>query len=191
MAARKSTSPPTRRRSPKPAPKSRRTQHRHQESKPSEPASSGSSPFGDPKKGDGIDALKAKKLGYDEAEFFRQLLMPSPGASELGVPADVELSPEQEWVRAAGWTPLEYLVHAYRNPFVKHQDRIRAALGTLEYVHKRMPKPVELGSDPKNPLFPNTKAERMDLSKLTDAELEQFTALVQKMNVDATEEPQR
>jgi hypothetical protein len=118
--------------------------------------------------------------------MFRMLRMVSPPKSELPAPEDVTLiTPEQEWVRSAGWTPLEYLTNAYRNPFIKHGERIAAAKAVLDYMHKRMPLPTQmLGADPTNPLLPAGAAGnalgKLDVTKLTDEELGALMAIIGK-----------
>lgn len=110
----------------------------------------------------------------------RAALMVSPESSELVL--DVSNSTvEQEWIRQQGWTPLEFLVHTYRNPYVRMTERVASARAVLDYAHKRIPTAIGFGQDPSMPsLVP--AGTRMDLSKLTTQELDVFAKLLGKAN---------
>ncbi len=112
------------------------------------------------------------------------MLMMSPAASEL----DPELfadTLEKAWLASQGWTPLEFLAKAYRNPYVPVKERISAAGKLLEYVHKRIPTQFGLGAAKDLPPFmPGGASNKMDLSKLSDKELDTFIALVNKANAE-------
>ena len=96
------------------------------------------------------------------------------GPSELPALAD-DLDPEAAWVRAKGWTPLEFLVHCYRNPWVRHSDRITAAKAVLEYVHRPKTKRLEVSGPGGGPA---AVVDASALSALGDDELERLWRLL-------------
>lgn len=109
--------------------------------------------------------------------------MVGPDASELNNvdPTELVQTTEAAWIRMQGWTPLEFLVHAYRNPHLRAADRITAARSVLDYAHKRLPGALGLHATPNQPpLMP--AGGRMDLSKLSAAELDLFAKLLSKAN---------
>lgn len=48
------------------------------------------------------------------------------------------------WVKSSGWTPVEFLTHVYRNPWMKMDQRINAAKSVLEYAHRKLPSKLEV-----------------------------------------------
>ena len=105
-----------------------------------------------------------------------------PEQSELGALEELAGTDEQAWIRMQGWTPLEFLVKAYRNPYVRMAERITAAKATLDYAHKRIPSALGLHQTPGQPPFMPAGTGRMDLSKLSDKELDLFVSLMNKAN---------
>jgi hypothetical protein len=75
------------------------------------------------------------------------------------------------WVKASGFTPLEFLTYAYRNVLNDTKDRIAAAKAVLEYVHVPLAKGTKI----------DTSDGSFDASKLSDAELDQFNELLGRM----------
>lgn len=118
----------------------------------------------------------------DVSEQDVAVLLPSVQQSEIPEDDPTALSVEQQWIRARGWTPLEFLVYAYRSPFIKVADRINAAKAVLDYAHKRIPTAYTVGSDGKPVLLPVPVRGGMDLSNLSEPELDALAALLQKAN---------
>ena len=82
------------------------------------------------------------------------------------------------WIRASGWTPVEFLTTVYRNGFQKMEHRISAAKAVLEYAHKKMPAKLDVSGEL------GTKSIALDavaMSKLSDKELEVLTKLLEKL----------
>ena len=84
---------------------------------------------------------------------------------------------EDLWVKSRGWTPLEFLTHTFRNPWTDMRDRISAARSVLEYVHRKLPQRIEVGGE----MTQTKKITAEGLGKLSDAELEIFTKLLEKL----------
>jgi hypothetical protein len=111
------------------------------------------------------------ELPPDEGLFAEGLAAWSP--SEL-----LEGVTEAEWIKAQGWTPLEFLVHTYRNPWQEPRDRISAAKAVLEYTHRKLPQRLEIDGN----VITTKKLNAESLGKLSDSELEVFIKLLEKMN---------
>lgn len=83
------------------------------------------------------------------------------------------------WIKASGWTPIEFLTTVYRNGYQRMEHRISAAKAVLEYAHKKLPAKLEVSGDL------GTKSITLDavaLSKLTDKELEVMTKMLEKLS---------
>jgi hypothetical protein len=106
-----------------------------------------------------------------EEKFTEGLGMWSPSALLDG-------TTEEAWIKAQGWTPLEYLTHTYRNPWQETKDRIAAAKAVLEYVHRKLPQRIELQGD----ITETRKLTAESLGKLSDDELTVFTKLLEKLS---------
>lgn len=106
------------------------------------------------------EAAKAgeEEDGHDFAES-RKIFFEGPGKSGLeqlnAAGLDQDVAEQVAWLRRTGETPLEFLARCYRNPLVGIKERIAAARGALEYVHRKMPQQVKLQGDPNNPLAAN------------------------------------
>ena len=63
-------------------------------------------------------------------------------------PLPDDLMPDAAWVRARGWSPLEFLVYAYRNPWLKISDRegkgIRDITGTIILERNRQRRTIAI-----------------------------------------------
>lgn len=108
------------------------------------------------------------------------MLRMEPGNSELPLLPD-DIDPDAAWIRATGWTPLEFLTHTYRNPWQKPSDRISAAKAILDYAHRRLPQELKLSGTPGAPLVSGVALTPAALASLTDSELETLTKLLDKM----------
>ena len=97
---------------------------------------------------------------------------PSAGPSEL-TREDVET-----WVKSRGWTPLEFLVHTYRNGHMRMGDRIAAAKAVLEYTHRKMPTKLEA-----EVVGAGIKIDASALGKLSDKELDALEKILSKVGV--------
>lgn len=94
------------------------------------------------------------------------------GDSALGAQDEVD------WVKASGWTPLEFLTHTYRNGFQRMEHRIAAAKAVLDYAHRKLPARVEISG---NVAGQNIALDAVALSKLTDKEIDQLLAMLEKI----------
>lgn len=122
----------------------------------------------------------AEDLSADDLDKLTDLLSPLNGNTPSALPPlPDDVDPDAAWVRASGWSPLEYLTHCYRNPWMKTSDRVAAARAVLDYAHKRMPQRLALGGDPANPIIPSFSPAA--LSALTDIEVDQLRALLDKL----------
>lgn len=101
---------------------------------------------------------EAAKEGADGEDFAksRELFFEGPDKSGLTQLSDQgldkDVSEQVAWLRRTGETPLEFLARCYRNPLIGIKERIAAARGALDYVHRKMPQQVKLQGDPNNPL---------------------------------------
>lgn len=111
----------------------------------------------------------AKKLIDEEAPPLPFFTIDASGPSELGA-QDVAT-----WTAASGWTPIEFLTHAYRNPWQKMPDRIAAAKAVLEYNHRKLPTNVEVDLQSRN-----LTLDANALSALSDKELALLEKLLEK-----------
>lgn len=99
-------------------------------------------------------------------------------------PLPDDLMPDAAWVRARGWSPLEFLVYAYRNPWLKISDRISAARATLDYAHRKLPQTVQVTGADGAPVVLRAAGVALtpeNLAKLSDAELDTFRAVLEKL----------
>ena len=113
---------------------------------------------------DNMEELQTQKF---EDTFAEGLMLNEP--SQLPGEDDVT------WIKAQGWTPLEMLVHTYRNPWQPIQHRVAAAKAVLEYIHKKLPQKLEFAGTV------DRKISADQLSRLTDEELSLFTKLLEKI----------
>lgn len=90
-------------------------------------------------------------------------------------PSQLPDGDEITWVKAQGWTPLEMLVHAYKNPWNPIQHRVSAAKAVLDYIHKKLPQKIEVQGQV------DRRITTDKLSRLSDSELEVFTKLLAKL----------
>lgn len=79
-----------------------------------------------------------KTADEELSSAFGELHLDGNQPSELGASGDVPA-----WVAARGWTPVEFLVHTYRNGHQRMEHRIAAAKAVLEYAHRKIPQKVE------------------------------------------------
>jgi hypothetical protein len=86
------------------------------------------------------DELRAAMETADDelSSAFGDLHLDGNQPSDLGASGDVPA-----WVAARGWTPVEFLVHTYRNGHQRMEHRIAAAKAVLEYAHRKIPQKVE------------------------------------------------
>ncbi len=94
------------------------------------------------------------------------------GESALGTQDEVD------WVKASGWTPLEFLTHAYRNPFQKMENRISAAKAVLDYTHRKLPARIEVSGEVATA---GISLDAAALAKLSGEELSALEKLLEKL----------
>lgn len=138
-----------------------------------------------------IDGLLAAELQQEAQREAERAMLKGPARSELQFEDLSALSPEQFWTIQQGWTPLEFLVNTYRNPYVRTTDRIAAARATLEYIHRNIPRAGLLGMDPRNPIPPGVLTPTgavLNVKRLSDKELEMLERLLAKMESEADNE---
>jgi hypothetical protein len=109
----------------------------------------------------------------DDDQGGPALAFASPAESWLRTEGD--LSPEQEWQRAKGWTPLEFLTAVYHEPRARMADRLMAAKSLLEYSHKKMATVVKTIGDGSAAVNLN-----VSVANLSDEELASMAQLVRK-----------
>jgi len=95
----------------------------------------------------------------------------------LNEPSTLPTDGEAEWIRLQGATPLEFLAGIYKCPFQETRDRINAAKAILDYVHRKLPQRVEVEGTMRD----TRKITADNLARLSDQELEAFTALLGKL----------
>ena len=83
------------------------------------------------------------------------------------------------WVKASGWTPIEFLVHTYRNGFQKMEHRISAAKAILEYAHRKLPSKLEVDMKSKSLVLDSNA-----LSALSDKELAMLEKILEKAGAE-------
>lgn len=132
-------------------------------------------------------ARRAKKLSSEADEIARKLSEKLAQEKEIETPAHLpfsidasgpsELGAQDEvtWVKASGWTPLEFLAHTYRNPWQKMEHRISAAKAILDYAHKKVPQKVEAEI-----VGRGIGLDMAALSKLSDKELATLEKILEK-----------
>lgn len=116
--------------------------------------------------------LEAAMKTADEelSSAFGDLHLDGNKPSELGASGDIPT-----WVAAKGWTPVEYLVHTYRNGHERTEHRIAAAKAVLEYAHKKVPQKVEA-----EVTGANLSIDASMLKDLSDKDLELLEKLLSK-----------
>lgn len=90
-------------------------------------------------------------------------------------PSDLGAQDVATWTAASGWTPVEFLTHAYRNPWQRMEHRISAAKAVLEYNHRKLPQTLDLDVKSKNLVL-----DANALSALSDKELALLEKLLEK-----------
>lgn len=126
---------------------------------------------------DNDDALRllAEQHEREIGQLHQQLLEAwADGTVPEGTTAEAEV------IKRSGLTPIEFLCSAYRNPFNPMKERINAAKSVMEYVHKKIATELKVKGDPSAPLG----AVRLDVGKLSDDELVQLAALLEKVGAD-------
>lgn len=113
---------------------------------------------------------KGPTVSFEEA--YKQML---EAWADGSVPDGVSV--ESEWAKRSGLTPIEFLCDAYRNPYNPMKERINAAKAVMEYVHKKLATELKLKGDPSAPL----SVAKLDVAKLSDAELTLLAALLEKV----------
>jgi hypothetical protein len=111
-----------------------------------------------------------------------------PGVSALPMPEDLDsLSAEELHIRVSGWTPLEFLAHVYRQPFISMSHRIMAARACLEFVHRPQPRAL-VGVDGEPSVVGGAVVPgigTIDPRRLTDAQLAELDSLLNAAAVRA------
>lgn len=126
---------------------------------------------------DNDDALRLLMEKHEqEVEQLHQQLLEAwaDGTVPEGTTAEAEV------IKRSGLTPIEFLCNAYRNPFNPMKERINAAKSVMEYVHKKIATELKVKGDPSAPLG----VARLDVGKLSDDELVQLAALLEKVGAD-------
>jgi len=122
------------------------------------------------------DELKAAMQAAEDelSSAFGELHLDGNRPSELGASGDIPT-----WVAAEGWTPVEFLVHTYRNGHQRMEHRIAAAKAVLEYAHKKLPQKLEA-----EVVGAGIKVDAALLAKLTDKELDVLEKLLSKAGAE-------
>jgi hypothetical protein len=110
-----------------------------------------------------------------------------PPRSEISLDELEQLNPDELWARMSGWTPLEFLTFAYRNPYLPMSQRIAAAARVMDVIHKAKPKGISgvLGEPGLLGGFvPIGGLGQLDTSKLSDADLAQLEKILSKAKVE-------
>jgi hypothetical protein len=138
-----------------------------------------------PKSGD--EALRKAAAKIPKARISVDIDDDAPGGIDLRLsPYAIDASgdsalgsqDEDVWVKASGWTPLEFLTHTYRNGFQKMEHRITAAKAVLDYTHRKMPSRLELSGELAGQ---NIALDAIALSKLSDKEIDTLLAMLEKI----------
>jgi hypothetical protein len=117
------------------------------------------------------EKTEAVTLSDEEIEvFLREGRLDGRQNSELG-----DLDPDI-WIKSRGWTPVEFLTHAMRNPFQQMGHRITSAKALLEYAHRKMPERLEIAGD-----LGVKHIDAAALAKLKPEELETLEKILEKM----------
>ncbi len=125
-----------------------------------------------------------KKTSEDEIKTLLSAEEDAPLASEdnsftidASGPSDLGTQDVDAWVKASGWTPVEFLTHTYRNPWQKMPDRISAAKAILDYTHRKLPARIEVENSGTVGI---AKLDASALSKLSAKELETLEKILEK-----------
>lgn len=123
---------------------------------------------------DQVIAMIGDSAIADAENSASQFSIDASGPSGIGDMSD------DAWVRAQGWTPLEFLTHTYKNPFQKMGDRIAAAKAALDYTHRKLPTRVEAQIEGAVGV---RSLDAAALAKLSDSELEVLSKILEKVGV--------
>jgi len=104
------------------------------------------------------------------------------GPAESQLPTDEALTEEERWQRSQGWTPYELLTHAMHQPFLPFRDRIGIAKALLPYQMSEKPKRIAgvEGEPAVNGSIVAIGSTTIDVSKLSDKELEMLSKMLEK-----------
>jgi hypothetical protein len=133
----------------------------------------------------GADPFSLPDLSQLEAMGFGS----GPPRSEISLDELEQLNPDELWARMSGWTPLEFLTFAYRNPYLPMSQRISAAARVMDVIHKAKPKEVSgPGGQPLGGFSPMGGLGQLDMSKLSDADLLTLEEIVSKARGEKPQE---
>lgn len=110
-----------------------------------------------------------KLIDEDSEQELPPFAVDASGPSQLGA-QDVAT-----WTAASGWTPIEFLTHAYRNPWQRMEHRIAAAKAVLEYNHRKLPEKLEIEGSTKSLVLDSAA-----LKSLSDKDLALLEKLLEK-----------
>lgn len=118
--------------------------------------------------------IKKRQEAERQAETIRDLvaaMLDVQGITESQLPQDDADPNEVKWTKQHGVTPVEFLTLVYRNQLQPIEVRISAARSLLDYIHRKMPAKIEVDA---------SLLDSLDLSKLSDEDIAQFTAILSK-----------